>query len=97
MLDKKTLTSIKKILFSKLDQTKDKVFIFGSWAIGNNRKFSDIDIGIESKNPKIDNLINHLKEDLEESDIPYMIDLVNFKDTTKQFKQVAKQKIISLN
>ena len=38
-----------------------------------------------------------LKEDLEESDIPYMIDLVNFKDTTKQFKQVAKQKIISLN
>jgi len=97
MLDKKTLTSIKKILFSKLDQTKDKVFIFGSWAIGNNRKFSDIDIGIESKNPKIDNLISHLKEDLEESDIPYMIDLVNFKDTTKQFKQVAKQKIISLN
>ncbi|MBU1084980.1 MAG: nucleotidyltransferase domain-containing protein [Candidatus Beckwithbacteria bacterium] len=97
MITKTILNTIKTILFKKLDQKKDKAFIFGSWAIGNNRKFSDIDIGIESTDPKLNNIIMNLKEDFEKSDLPYMVDLVNFKDTTKQFKQVAKQKTISLN
>ena len=70
MLSKTTVDVIKKILWQHLDKTKDKAFIFGSWAIGDNRKFSDIDIGIESKRKLSLHLISRLKDAFEISDLP---------------------------
>ena len=97
MLNQATLTTIKKILWQHLDKSRDKAFIFGSWAIGDNRKFSDIDIGIKSKR-KISNLtIFELKDAFEESNLPYAVDVVDFSGTTEQFKTVAKQAVIPLN
>ena len=48
MLDQKTISEIKRIVFQFLNRKTDKVFLFGSRAMGNGRKFSDIDIGINS-------------------------------------------------
>lgn len=96
-MDKNTLKTIKTILWQYLDKNRDKAFIFGSWAIGDNRKFSDIDIGIESKRKLSFHLIARLREDFEESNLPYAVDVVDFSGTTKQFKDVAKQVIIPLN
>lgn len=97
MLSKTTVNTIKSILWLHLDKTRNKAFIFGSWAIGDNRKFSDIDIGIELKRKLSFHLIARLQEDFEESNLPYAVDVVDFSGTTKQFKDVAKQAIISLN
>jgi predicted nucleotidyltransferase len=97
MLNKSVLEAIKKILWQHLDKTKDKAFIFGSWAIGDNRKFSDIDIGIESKRKLSLHLLSRLQEAFEESNLPYAVDVVDFYGTTKQFKTVAKQATIRLN
>jgi predicted nucleotidyltransferase len=46
MLDDKTLAFLKTTIFKHLNPRDFKAFIFGSRAIGNNRKWSDIDIGI---------------------------------------------------
>ena len=97
MLQKKYLDIINKILWVHLDKSRDKAFIFGSWAIGDNRRFSDIDIGIESKRKLSFHLIARLQEDFEESNLPYTVDVVDFSGTTKQFKAVAKQAVIPLN
>src|SRR3990167_8464108 len=97
MLDKKFTKEIKKIVFRYLDPRKDRVFIFGSRAIGDNRKFSDVDLGVESKRKIPSLLIEDLKEELEESDIPFTGDVVDFSSVTKRFKNVAKQKVIFLN
>ena len=97
MLNQTTLSTIKKILWQHLDKTRDKAFIFGSWAIGDNRKWSDIDIGIESKKKLSLHLISRLQEAFEESNLPYAVDVVDFSGTTEQFKTVAKQAVIPLN
>ena len=78
MLDKKFTKEIKKIVFRYLDPRKDKVFIFGSRAIGGNRKFSDVDLGVESKRKIPSNIVEDLKEALEKSDIPFTVDVVDF-------------------
>ncbi len=97
MLKKKYLDIINKILWVHLDKSRDRAFIFGSWAIGDNRKFSDIDIGIESKRKLPLKIISRLKEAFEISDLPYMVDVVDFRGTDREFKKLAKAKIIKLN
>ncbi|KKS78582.1 MAG: polymerase beta domain protein region protein [Candidatus Beckwithbacteria bacterium GW2011_GWA2_43_10] len=97
MLNQATLTTIKKILWQHLDKSRDKAFIFGSWAIGDNRKFSDIDIGIETKRKLPTRTIANLKDTFEVSDLPYLVDVVDFNHTDKKFKELAKSKIIKLN
>lgn len=97
MISKSAVDTIKKILWQHLDKTQDKAFIFGSWAIGDNRKWSDIDIGVESQKKLPLEIIGRLNEAFEESNLPYAVDVVDFADTTKQFKEVAKQAMIPLN
>ena len=97
MLDKKFTNEMKKIVFRYLDSRKDKVFIFGSRALGDNRKFSDVDLGIISKRKIPYMLISDLEEALEESDIPYKVEIVDFSTVSKRFKNLALKKIVSLN
>ncbi len=97
MLDEVTIAEIKKIIFQFLNPKKDKVFIFGSRAIGNGRKFSDIDIGIKSSREIDLLLLSDLQEAFEESDIPYTVDVVDFSQVSDRFRELAKQKIINLN
>lgn len=97
MLDTKTVSEIKKIVFSYLDPKKDKIFIYGSRARGGDRKFSDVDIGIVSKR-KLDTLtLSNIEEAFEESDIPYTVEVVDFNTVTSDFRRLALKKIIELN
>lgn len=97
MLDEKTTAVVKKILFQFLDSQKDKAFIFGSWAVGNARKFSDIDIGVQSSRQIPNDVFSDLEEAFEESDLPYIVEVVDFNTVSEKFKMVASQKVIYLN
>lgn len=97
MLNQQLRKDITKIVFRYLDPTKDKIFIFGSRAIGENRKFSDVDLGIISKRKIPYMLISDLEEAFEESDIPYKVEIVDFSTVSKRFKNLALKKIVSLN
>ena len=97
MIATNDLKTIKSILFSRLKPDEVHAFIYGSWAVGNNRKFSDIDIGIESKKPISTEALGYIREAFEESDFPYIVEIVDFKNVSAQFQEVAKQKIIPLN
>lgn len=97
MLDAQSLSEIKKIIFRFLDPKKNKVFIFGSRAIGNARKFSDIDIGIRSHKKISEELIEDIQDTFEESDLPYTVDVVDFSQVSDTFKNISLQKVINLN
>lgn len=97
MIDRKTKKALKEVIFQFFDRNKDKVFIFGSNATGQSRRYSDIDIGIESVKKISWSKISLLEEALSESDLPYKVEIVDFNEVSESFKQVAKKKIISLN
>jgi len=94
MLDKEIVKSLEKIIFKYINPKDYEVFVFGSRVNGNPREFSDIDIGIEGKIPlnsaKKYNIIN----DLEESDIPYLGDIVDFTKVDTGFYHLAKVNIL---
>lgn len=73
-----------------------RAFIFGSRALNNNRLFSDVDIGIISDQKIKGSLWENLEEELENSPLPYRINLVDFQTVSEQFKKIALKKIINL-
>ncbi|MEO6150132.1 MAG: nucleotidyltransferase domain-containing protein [Mucilaginibacter sp.] len=53
------------------------VHLFGSRAIGNYKNGSDIDLAIMNSGVK-ETIIKKIKSELEESSIPYFVDLINY-------------------
>lgn len=74
-------------------QTDLRVYIFGSRATGKHRKNSDIDLALKSKSNELDKTIYVLKERLEDSKIPYKMDIVNWDRILKEYlPQIRKDK-----
>lgn len=57
--------------------------------MGTHRKYSDIDLGIVGKNPVGSSEFVNIQADLEASDIPFRVDLVDFSKVSDKFKQTA--------
>jgi uncharacterized protein len=82
------------ILMKILAKTKIKFYVFGSRSKNLNREFSDLDICYkEPLDPKI--LVN-IKTDLEESKLPYKVDLVDYNSCTDDFKKLIDNDLIEL-
>lgn len=87
---------IKKIIFQFLDPKQYQIFIFGSRATGKAKKYSDYDVGIWGKKPVPPRILGLIEEALEESDLPYKVDVVDFSLVPKKFKKIALSKIKKL-
>ena len=96
MTTKTAEKEIKNILQKFVDFKKHNVFIFGSRAKGKARKFSDYDIGVIGKKSLNFKKIAQINEELEESDLPYRVDVVDFSTVSKNFKNIALSKIKKL-
>ncbi len=93
MVNKRIQDKLKKMVVENLGHGA-RVFVFGSSAIEN--KFHDIDLGIIDGDTD-DKKIRKLLEELEESDIPYNVDVVNMNEVDKKFRdKVLSEKIIWL-
>lgn len=96
MLDDNLIKQIKAIVSSNLPDNSYDAFIFGSRANGNNRKSSDIDLGIMGTKPvSAENYLN-LVQAFDDSDIPYRTDVVDFATVSDKFKKQALTKVIKL-
>jgi uncharacterized protein len=94
MVDNNILIILKSVLNKYLDKDKYKIFIFGSRTRPKHRKFCDLDIGILGS-PQLSALtLLQIKEDLSNSDIPYLADVVDFSTVSKDFKEKALSNII---
>lgn len=82
MIKEKYLKKIKEKVI-QFNQGKDlKFFIFGSSL--RKKHFGDVDLGVVGD---INNKeLYKLKEDFENSTLPYFIDIINFKKQEKEFK-----------
>jgi uncharacterized protein len=89
MKEDECLKEIRNTIFNFLDSEKYDAFVFGSRATGNAGKLSDYDIGIIGNDPVPSFKKVLIEEALEESNIPYKIDIVDFSLVSPEFKEIA--------
>jgi type I restriction enzyme, S subunit len=78
---------INQILKKHLKNTK--VYIFGSRVKNSSRFNSDLDIALQKESKKIDqNIIIDLKEDFNDSNLSYSVDIVDLNNIDEKFKSI---------
>ena len=69
------LQQVRSVVASVAEKANVQVYLFGSWARGEERVTSDIDLAIEGEDAS--EMAMQVREALEESNIPYRVDVVN--------------------
>lgn len=87
---------IKKILRCiSLHLPKAKVFAFGSRVKGTARKYSDLDLALDADHSIDLSIITKIKHALSETNIPIMIDIVDYHSINSDFKSlIDKEKVL---
>lgn len=80
------LRTISRLVIHPLTNAGAKVWCFGSRARGDHKKFSDLDLMVESER-ELTGLIGTVKEAIIESNFPYKVDIVQLKNFAHQYRQ----------
>ncbi len=89
------LRQIREVILSRLKGYRFQLYLFGSQAKRQAGKTSDIDVGILPNTPLPKGLLSEIREELEESHIPYPVDLVDLSRSSPEFLQnVRKEGVI---
>ncbi|WP_221568699.1 nucleotidyltransferase family protein [Alkalihalobacillus sp. TS-13] len=88
---KQILDQLKNLLIDSLHDENVRIYLFGSWARKEEKQSSDIDIAIETITPLSSSKWLEITERIEQSTIPYHVDVVNLKDASDALKQNVKR------
>jgi len=91
--ESKLKKEILEIIGQYLNIDEYEIFFFGSRVNGKGDERSDIDIGIEGAKPIAISTMVRIKGKINELPMLYSIDIVDFADTDKNFRKVAKRNI----
>lgn len=81
------LEEVRRIVMDAVGGGKATVYLFGSWARGEATSLSDIDVAIEPHIALPQGTLARLRERLEESHIPYRVDVVDLRRVTPVFRR----------
>lgn len=81
---KKVYQNLIREILQKYTSPKAKIFIFGSSI--KSRRFKDIDIGIQDSEIN-ESSLRKAKEELEDSILPYKVDIIDFEKVDQDFKK----------
>jgi len=84
-----------EIIRNILGKYPHKFYVYGSRVKGNAKKYSDLDLCFQEKIPW--NVLSHIQEDFEESDLPFKVDLVNWEWMSSEFKELIKDDLTPIN
>lgn len=96
MIDKSLLLEIKRIITPYLPDSSYRIFIFGSRAKGTNRPFSDVDIGVLGPKSLPGKNYTDMITALDESDLPYRADIVDFSSVSDTVKKNAMKQTVTV-
>ncbi len=92
-MENKYLTQLKNLVLDELKSQNVKIFMFGSRVRRDNYIGSDVDIGLIPKGNLDSKKITILKEKIENSTIPYKVEIVNFNEVSEDFRNEALKDI----
>lgn len=81
------LDRVRQIVLSALGGQRARVFLFGSRATGGAARASDIDVGILPEEPLTRGTLARLREALEESTVPYAVEVVDLSTVDETFRR----------
>lgn len=84
---------VKKIVLENIPKEKFNVFLFGSRARDKHRRGADIDIGVKGARKLDEKVIEEIKDKIEESIVPFKVDVIDFIDIGSDFKGEALRDI----
>jgi len=91
-IDEWALAKARQIVFTLVAGRDITVYLYGSRASGKARSFSDIDIALDAGGDAIDDgLLAEIREQLEESNIPYTVDVVDLARTSQTFRDKIRR------
>jgi uncharacterized protein len=73
------IAELRRMVFAALGEHRAEVWLFGSCSRGDVRQHSDIDIAILLRDELPSGFVAELATDIEESPIPYEVDLVDLR------------------
>jgi predicted nucleotidyltransferase len=80
------LDKLKHLVLENTKNQPVKIWLFGSHAKGTTHRYSDIDIAILPIGHITLGFISHLKEKIEQSTIPYSVDIIDLSQTDEDFR-----------
>ena len=82
----KYMEKLKKVTIDTLKGERVKIILFGSRARRDNRAASDVDIGLIPRGHVDKKKMVLLKERVEDLNIPYKVEIIDFSQTSADFK-----------
>lgn len=82
----RALERVRQIILEVLGEREARVYLFGSSATGRVRRSSDIDVAIDAGGPLPSDLLAEAREQLDESDVPYDVDVVDLSATPPEMR-----------
>ncbi len=75
---------------------KSRIFAFGSRITGIYRKYSDLDIALDSGSPIDLAILSKIKERLSHSNLPIFVDIVDYRSVSRDFKSIIDRQKVEL-
>jgi predicted nucleotidyltransferase len=94
-IDTTYLNQARRIVLNRLKGYNVDVYLFGSHARGDHHCTSDIDIAIMPLEPLRQGLLSEMREDLEESNIPQLVDIIDLSKAPREFTRTVIREGIS--
>ena len=85
----KYLERLKKVTIDALKGEEVKIILFGSRARQDNHATSDVDIGLLPRGKVDGKKMILLREKLDDLNIPYKVEIVDFSQSSAEFKKEA--------
>ncbi len=81
-------------ILSILGKYNYNFYVFGSRITDKVKEFSDLDLFYTEDIPE--KIIMNIENELEESDLPYKVDIVNYNKCDKTFQKIMKSGYVKL-
>jgi predicted nucleotidyltransferase len=78
---------VRRIVREVLGEGRVTIYLFGSWARGDASPTSDIDVAVEARVPLVPGSLARLRERLEESHVPYRVEVVDLDEVDAGFRR----------
>ncbi|KAB2951968.1 nucleotidyltransferase domain-containing protein [Heliorestis acidaminivorans] len=94
-LSEEELRTVKNIL--KTYASNLEILVFGSRVTGKTHEHSDLDIALKGKDKLDLLLLANLKDDFQDSDLSFRVDIVDYHRISPEFQKVILKKYVLLN